>query len=125
MVDGGLVLLAVPDERGRGCEVLAAQIVCDAEIIMVHAVGGGTENSGTRAGNGIEIPATRRANRARIPGRRMRGAARNTGGNNVAMLATGELLVGIENIQDARAVTCVERRRKIICPTGGLDGAIQ
>ena len=37
IVDVGLILLAVPDERRRGGERGVAETVGDVEIIMVHA----------------------------------------------------------------------------------------
>ena len=83
----------------------AARIIRHVEKIMVHAVGGGA------AGVGVEIPAAQNGNRtASRPWADARRRWERWLKQLITVFAAGELFVGIENIQHARAVARVERR---------------
>ena len=74
--------------------------------------------------NRVEIPSDKRGNIVRGTGGWMRTADRVAGGVNEWMPAAGQLFVGIENVDDSRPVTGIQRRRGRVPLIGGFDGAI-
>src|ERR1039457_3918150 len=98
VVDAAVGPVTIPDERDGGGERGVADAIGYVKIIMSHVIEGGT------AGEAGEIPSAQHADRVCRSGRGMRCANGNTGRNNIGLLPSGELFVGIENVQHASAI---------------------
>ena len=122
VVDGGLVILPVPDERRGGGERGTGVAVGGIEIIVVYGI---ERRRMLGAGVGVEIPSAHAVHRPSRPSRRMGTAGGNGRGHDETVLAAGELFVGIENIQHPRTVTRIQRRGIGICPARRFYRAVQ
>src|SRR5688572_18420504 len=101
VVDSGLVLLTVPDERGGESAIGRAEHV---EEIVAYTVGADA------AGSGGEIPTAPRSDWVGgRSGRRMWIAERNALGRRGGVTSGAELAIGLKHVQRTCAVPQVQR----------------